>query len=107
VRAAHANDAAAATCCTVVVMPKSGDISGVDVRGSAPGTRETALLAPTAHVSVVHAFLSTGGSAYGLDVRSFQSPPEQLVAAAQASKVSRCNQLQRVDLECRVGEEPL
>ena len=39
---------------------------GVDVRGGAPGTRETALLAPTATVERVHALVLSGGSAHGL-----------------------------------------
>lgn len=39
---------------------------GLDVRGGAPGTRETALLAPTATVERVHALVLSGGSAHGL-----------------------------------------
>jgi L-aminopeptidase/D-esterase-like protein len=50
-----------------VLVPERGAVCGVDVRGSAPGTRETDLLAPTAHVEVVHAIVLTGGSAFGLD----------------------------------------
>lgn len=63
----HAQDERARTGCTVVLMPERGAVCGVDVRGSAPGTRETDLLAPTAHVEVVHAIVLTGGSAFGLD----------------------------------------
>ncbi|MEP7380981.1 MAG: P1 family peptidase [Gemmatimonadota bacterium] len=54
------------TGCTVVIVPK-GAVAGVDVRGSAPGTRETDLLNPINTVSVVHGILLTGGSAFGLD----------------------------------------
>lgn len=43
-----------------------GATVGVDVRGSAPGTRETDLLAPTASVSTVNALVLSGGSAFGL-----------------------------------------
>lgn len=63
----HAQDERARTGCTVVLLPERGAVCGVDVRGSAPGTRETDLLAPTAHVELVHAIVLTGGSAYGLD----------------------------------------
>lgn len=53
------------TGCTVVVT-EAGAVGGVAVRGAAPGTRETALLAPENTVSEVHAVVLTGGSAYGL-----------------------------------------
>ncbi len=67
VRVGHAQDDAARTGCTVVLLPAAGAVCGVDVRGSAPGTRETDLLAPTARVDVVHAVVLAGGSAFGLD----------------------------------------
>jgi L-aminopeptidase/D-esterase-like protein len=54
------------TGCTVVIAEK-GATAGVDVRGSAPGTRETDLLNPTATVEQVHAIVLSGGSAFGLD----------------------------------------
>jgi L-aminopeptidase/D-esterase-like protein len=54
------------TGCTVVLCP-TGAVAGVDVRGAAPGTRETDLLAPGNTVPHVHAVLLSGGSAYGLD----------------------------------------
>jgi L-aminopeptidase/D-esterase-like protein len=44
-----------------------GAVGGVDVRGAAPGTRETDLLDPANLVGVVHAVLLSGGSAWGLD----------------------------------------
>jgi L-aminopeptidase/D-esterase-like protein len=62
----HAQDLEALTGCTVVLCP-DGAVAGVDVRGSAPGTRETDLLDPVNLVDVVHAVLLTGGSAFGLD----------------------------------------
>ncbi len=51
---------------TVVLAPDGGMVAGVDVRGSAPGTRETDLLAPTAAAQHVDAIVLSGGSAYGL-----------------------------------------
>jgi L-aminopeptidase/D-esterase-like protein len=54
------------TGCTVV-LSEGGAIGGVDVRGGAPGTRETDLLAPTNTVQEVHAVVLSGGSAFGLD----------------------------------------
>ena len=53
------------TGCTVILTP-DGACCGVDVRGSAPGTRETALLDPVSRVDRVHGILLSGGSAYGL-----------------------------------------
>ncbi|MBI2972547.1 MAG: P1 family peptidase [Armatimonadetes bacterium] len=61
----HATDLGAATGCTVIVC-EQGAVAGVDVRGSAPGTRETDLLRPMNLVERVHAVLLTGGSAFGL-----------------------------------------
>ncbi|TMR05083.1 peptidase S58 family protein, partial [Nonomuraea turkmeniaca] len=51
---------------TVVLAPADGAVAGVDVRGAAPGTRETELLDPRNLVERVHAVVLTGGSAYGL-----------------------------------------
>lgn len=59
----------ALTGCTVIVLEK-GSACGVDVRGSAPGTRETDLLNPINSVQEVNAVVLTGGSAYGLDAAS-------------------------------------
>jgi L-aminopeptidase/D-esterase-like protein len=53
------------TGCTVVVA-EAGAVAGVDVRGGAPGTRETDLLNPTNLVQQVHAIVLSGGSAFGL-----------------------------------------
>lgn len=54
------------TGCTVLLC-EAGAVAGVDVRGAAPGTRETDLLAPENSVERVHALLLAGGSAFGLD----------------------------------------
>ncbi|MDT5134617.1 MAG: hypothetical protein QOE41_3928 [Mycobacterium sp.] len=54
-----------ATGSTVVLTPP-GTVGSVDVRGGAPGTRETDLLDPSNTVRLVDAVLLTGGSAYGL-----------------------------------------
>ncbi len=63
----HWTDAEAATGCTVVLCGAAGAVAGVDVRGSAPGTRETDLLAPINLIERIHAVVLTGGSAFGLD----------------------------------------
>lgn len=65
----HYTDSDAATGCTVVIC-RPGAVGGVDVRGSAPGTRETDLLRPTTLVTDAHAVLLSGGSAFGLDAAS-------------------------------------
>ena len=54
------------TGCTVIVA-RDGAVAGVDVRGAAPGTRETDLLDPLNTVQQVHAIVLSGGSAFGLD----------------------------------------
>lgn len=61
----QAQDEAGGTGCTVALFPQ-GATAGVDVRGGAPGTRETALLDPSCLVDRVQALVMTGGSAYGL-----------------------------------------
>lgn len=53
------------TGCTVIIA-EAGAAAGVDVRGAAPGTRETDLLNPVDTVQQVHAIVLSGGSAYGL-----------------------------------------
>ena len=57
------------TGCTVV-LTGAGAVAGVDVRGAAPGTRETDLLNPLNLVDQVHAIVLAGGSAFGLDAAS-------------------------------------
>jgi L-aminopeptidase/D-esterase-like protein len=59
----------ALTGCTIVLCRK-GAVAGVDVRGGAPGTRETDLLDPVNLVEKVHAIVLAGGSAFGLDAAS-------------------------------------
>ncbi|MFR6380140.1 MAG: P1 family peptidase [Evtepia sp.] len=61
-------DVAAGTGCTVILCPQ-GAVTGVDIRGGSPGTRDTAALDPLCNRSVVHAVVLTGGSAFGLDGR--------------------------------------
>jgi L-aminopeptidase/D-esterase-like protein len=65
----HFTDSRRPTGCTVVIA-RDGAVAGVDVRGAAPGTRETDLLGPTNLVERVHAILLAGGSAWGLDAAS-------------------------------------
>ena len=69
VKVGHETLAARPTGCTVVLAER-GAVAGVDVRGSAPGTRETDLLDPVNTVDQVHAIVLTGGSAFGLDAAS-------------------------------------
>ncbi len=54
------------TGCTAI-LAKDGTTGGVDVRGGAPGTRETDLLDPVNNVQIVNALSLAGGSAFGLD----------------------------------------
>ncbi len=65
VRVGHWSDPVGKTGCTVV-LPPPGTLGSVEVRGGAPGTRETDLLRPGMLVEEVHAVLLTGGSAFGL-----------------------------------------
>jgi len=66
-RVGHAHNLDAQTGCTVVLCEADGAVAGVDVRGAAPGTRETDLLEPGNLVERVHAVVLTGGSVFGLD----------------------------------------
>ena len=61
----HWTDPVGLTGCTVVIPPP-GNRAAASVRGGGPGTRETDLLQPQAHVEGVSAVLLTGGSAFGL-----------------------------------------
>jgi L-aminopeptidase/D-esterase-like protein len=69
VKVGHFTESRRPTGCTVLLFGK-GATAGVDVRGSAPGTRETDLLNPTNTVQQVQAILLSGGSAFGLDAAS-------------------------------------
>jgi L-aminopeptidase/D-esterase-like protein len=62
----HTADQAGWLTGTTVILARAGAVGGVDVRGGAPGTRETDLMRPTALVDLVQAVVLTGGSAYGL-----------------------------------------
>jgi L-aminopeptidase/D-esterase-like protein len=66
IRVGHHTLDARPTGCTVI-LAEAGAVAGVDVRGAAPGTRETDLLDPINTVQQVHAIVLSGGSAYGLD----------------------------------------
>jgi L-aminopeptidase/D-esterase-like protein len=66
VKVGHFTDTRRPTGCTVVLV-EDGAVCGVDVRGGAPGTRETDLLDPINLVERVHALVLSGGSAFGLD----------------------------------------
>jgi L-aminopeptidase/D-esterase-like protein len=66
VRVGHHTLTERPTGCTVVLVD-GGAVAGVDVRGGAPGTRETDLLNPVNTVQEIHAVVLTGGSAFGLD----------------------------------------
>ena len=61
----HYTHPSAPTGCSVVLC-EAGATAGVDVRGAAPGTRETDLLRPENTVQQIHAVLLSGGSAFGL-----------------------------------------
>lgn len=65
IMAGNYTDKAAASGVTVILC-KEGAVAGVDVRGAAPGTRETDLLDPVNLVEEVQAVVLSGGSAYGL-----------------------------------------
>ena len=66
IQVGHATNLRARTGCTVVLCP-DGTAAGVDVRGFAPGTRETDAIRPGRLVGQAHGVLLTGGSAFGLD----------------------------------------
>ena len=65
IRVGHVTDLTGITGCTVVLCPP-GTTGSVDVKGGAPGTRETDAIRPGTSVNEIHAVLLTGGSAFGL-----------------------------------------
>ena len=69
IKVGHAQDYEGGTGLTLI-LPDPGNTAGVDVRGGAPGTRETDLLNPLNQVSEVSSIILSGGSAYGLDAAS-------------------------------------
>ncbi|MCS7003405.1 MAG: P1 family peptidase, partial [Dehalococcoidia bacterium] len=91
VRVGHWTDREAATGCTVVLV-EGGAVGGVDVRGAAPGSRETELLRAGMLVERVHAVTLTGGSAFGL---------------AAADGVTRYLEERGVGFDTRVARVPI
>ncbi|MDA8125778.1 MAG: P1 family peptidase [Deltaproteobacteria bacterium] len=91
IQVGSAEDREAATGCTVVLC-EAGATAGVDVRGGAPGTRETDLLDPVNLVQKVHAILLAGGSAFGLDA---------------ASGVMQCLEERGIGFDVRVTRVPI
>lgn len=69
IKLGHASDLHGGTGLSVII-PDPGNTAAVEVRGSAPGTRETDLLSPINQVSEVNGIILSGGSAYGLDAAS-------------------------------------
>ena len=69
IKVGHFTLAERPTGCTVI-LAKDGTVGSGDVRGGAPGTRETDLLNPVNDVQIVNAIVLSGGSAYGLDAAS-------------------------------------
>ena len=87
----HAQDERALTGCTVVLCRK-GAVAGVDVRGGAPGTRETDLLNPVNLVEKIHAVVLAGGSSFGLEA---------------ATGVVRYLEEQKIGLDTRAAKIPI
>ncbi len=69
IKVGHFTETRRPTGCTVI-LAEEGAVGGVDVRGGAPGTRETDLLNPANFVERVHAVVLSGGSAFGLEAAS-------------------------------------
>ena len=81
--AGNCSETDAGTGVTVIVCPK-GATGGVDVRGGAPATRETDLLRPEETVSVLHAVVLSGGSAYGLSAKVRPTSVDGIEATMEA-----------------------
>ena len=69
IKLGHAQDLDGGTGLSII-LPDPGNTAGVDVRGGAPGTRETDLLNPLNQVSELSGLILSGGSAYGLEASS-------------------------------------
>ncbi|MFY9556177.1 MAG: P1 family peptidase [Blastocatellia bacterium] len=65
IKVGHFTDSRRPTGCTAIIA-EDGAVAGVDVRGAAPGTRDTDLLNPINTVQAIHAIMLSGGSAFGL-----------------------------------------
>ena len=87
----HFSDSRRPTGCTVI-MARDGAVAAADVRGAAPGTRETDLLDPANLVQQVHAIVLSGGSAWGLEA---------------ATGAVRWLEEQQVGLDIGVGRLPI
>ncbi len=66
IRVGHASDFKALTGCTVILF-EEGAVGGIDIRGSATGTRQIDAFSHLHLVEKIHAILLSGGSAFGLD----------------------------------------
>jgi L-aminopeptidase/D-esterase-like protein len=91
IKVGHFTESRRPTGCTVI-LTEGGAVCGVDVRGGAPGTRETDLLAPVNMVPTVHGLVLSGGSAFGLDT---------------AAGVMRYLEERRIGFEVGVGRVPI
>jgi L-aminopeptidase/D-esterase-like protein len=87
----HFSDSRRPTGCTVI-LAREGAVAAADVRGAAPGTRETDLLDPANLVQQVHAIVLSGGSAWGLEA---------------ATGAVRWLEEQQVGLDIGVGRLPI
>lgn len=87
----HYEDFDAITGVSVIIFP-DGVVASCDIRGSAPGTRETALLEPTKMIDKIHGICLAGGSAFGL---------------ASASGVMRYLKEKNVGFETGFGKVPI
>ena len=65
IKVGHYTDLDSITGCTAVLC-EAGAVGGVDVRGGAPGSRETDVLDPMTSVPLIHGVVLSGGSAFGL-----------------------------------------
>ena len=89
-RVGHAHVPGGLSGTTVVLAPPEGAVAGVDVRGAAPGTRETDLLDPRSTVQRVHAIVLSGGSAFGLAAADGVMAGSRRRASGSRSRVRSC-----------------
>ena len=89
VRVGHWTDLAARTGCTAILMPAGGAVMSCEVRGGAPGTRETALLEVTKRVELVHGLCLSGGSAFGLDAATGVMQHLEAIGEGVETRVTR------------------
>jgi L-aminopeptidase/D-esterase-like protein len=91
IKVGHYTEPRRPTGCTVI-LTEGGAVAGVDVRGGAPGTRETDLLSPLNTMEKIHAIVLSGGSAFGLET---------------ASGAMQYLEEQRIGYETRVARVPI